>query len=144
MPNLFGRASAVDADHARLRAAWRHLRQRFRGANASGRSVDSWQLIAEFASELRAHFAEEESGGYFGALVEERPQLQAQVEQLRAEHRVITALLDRVLAAGAEAVNLGSLDAQVRELLNQFQHHEQAEAILLQDFFACDVGGEGP
>ena len=143
MPNLFGRASAVEADHAHLRDAWKRLRQlaAAEGPEAEQRA-ELWPLILEFGRELREHFAAEEEGGYFGALLDERPELSSQIERLRIEHQEIAALI-----AGLEASSPGwnaELGLQLGQLLDRFQQHERAEAKMLQDFFGRDQGGEGP
>jgi hypothetical protein len=142
MPNLFGRASAVEADHAHLRDAWKRLRQ-FAGAQGPDAvsSADVWPLILEFDRELREHFAAEEQEGYFGALVEEKPELRSQIERLRVEHREIAALAAE-LEAGSPAWD-AERQSRLGRLLDRFRDHERAEAKMLQDFFGRDEGGEG-
>jgi hypothetical protein len=143
IPNLFGRASAVEADHAHLRDTWSRLRQ-LAGTQEPEAQPDAelWPLIQEFGRELREHFLAEEAGGYFGALAEERPALRPQIEHLRGEHREIVALLSE-LEAGSAGWN-AELCSRLKQLLGRFQEHERAEARMLQDFFGRDEGGEGP
>jgi hypothetical protein len=143
MPNLFGRASAVEADHAHLREAWKRLRQLAvaQGPAAEPRA-EIWPLILEFGRELREHFSAEEEGGYFGALLDERPELSSQIEHLRLEHQEIAALV-----ANLEASSPGwnaELRLHLGQLLDRFQQHERAEAKMIQEFFGRDEGGEGP
>jgi hemerythrin len=144
VPNLFGRATAVAADHAHLRTVWKSLREILNsGGLAFHPRVDAWKLIDEFASELKEHFAAEEADGYFGALVDERPVLHALVDRLRQEHREMLELVAILLAPveGTEAAS--ELDSVMRDLLDRFQRHERAEAQMLQEFFGRDEGGEG-
>ena len=144
VPDLFGRATAVAADHAHLRSIWKRLRALVHsGRLAEKPRADEWQLLDEFAGELRVHFAAEEADGYFGVLVEERPELRALVERLQGEHREILELVAKVFAQGDLAMSVGELDSGVRELLDRFQSHERAEAQMLQEFFGRDDGGEG-
>jgi hypothetical protein len=142
IPNLFGRASAVEADHARLRETWTRLRELVAATHQHGEPhAELWPLVREFSRELREHFSAEEAGGYFAALTEQRPELGAQIERLRGEHREILAL-----SAGLESSSPGwdaGLGSQLRRLLDRFQQHERAEAKMLQDFFGRDQGGEG-
>jgi hypothetical protein len=143
IPNLFGRASAVEADHGHLRDIWTRLRQ-LAGAQGPGAESRSelWPLILEFGRELREHFAAEEEGGYFGALLEERAELSSQIEHLRIEHQEIAALVAE-LEASSPGWN-AELGSQLVGLLDRFQQHERAEAKMLQEFFGRDEGGEGP
>jgi hypothetical protein len=142
IPNLFGRASAVEADHAHLRETWTRLRRLAGKQQAEAQpGAELWPLILEFGRELREHFTAEEAGDYFGALAEEQPQLRSQIDHLRGEHREIVALLNELeAAAGSGSVEFGS---RLNQLLSRFQQHEGAEAKLLQDFFGRDEGGEG-
>ena len=143
VPNLFGRATAVAADHAHLRTVWKRLREIVHsGGLAFHPRADASKLIDQFASELREHFAAEEADGYFGALVDERPELHTLVERLRQEHREMLELVAALLAPleGGEA---SDRDSVMRDLLDRFQHHERAEAQMLQEFFGRDDGGEG-
>jgi hypothetical protein len=143
IPNLFGRASAVEADHAHLRDAWKRLRQL---AGAQGPPAEPraelWPLILEFGRELREHFAAEEEGGYFDALLEERPELSSPIGRLRVEHQEIAALVAE-LEASSPGWN-AELRLQLEQLLDRFQQHERAEAKIIQDFFGRVEGGEGP
>ena len=142
IPNLFGRASAVEADHAHLRDAWRRLRE-LAGTQRPETEpcAELWPLIFEFGRELREHFTAEETGGYFVALTEERPQLHVRIDRLRDDHRAIVALLVE-LEGGLGSWN-DELCSRLSLLLNRFRQHERAEAKLLQDFFGRDDCGEG-
>lgn len=143
-PDLFGRATAVAADHAHLRTVWKSLREILRsGGLAFHPRAHAWQLVSEFASELSEHFAAEEADGYFGALVVERPELNALVERLRSEHQEMLEIVGRLLVAGEQAWVTADVDSEMRELLDRFQSHERAEAQMLQEFFGRDEGGEG-
>ena len=142
VPDLFGRATAVAADHAHLRTVWKSLREiAHSGEPASGSRENALNLVAEFASELKEHFAAEEADGYFGALIEQRPELATLVTRLRGEHQEMLALVATLLARGENAAV--DFDSDMRKLLDRFQSHERAEARMLQEFFGRDEGGEG-
>jgi hemerythrin len=144
VPDLFGRATAVTADHAHLRTVWKSLREIVRsGGLAFHPRTDASKFIDEFASELREHFAAEEAEGYFGALVAERPELHSLVGRLRQEHREMLELVALLLAPIESGEAAGDLDSVMRDLLDRFHHHERAEAQMLQEFFGRDEGGEG-
>ncbi len=144
VPDLFGRATAVAADHAQLRTVWKRLREIVQsGGLGFHPREDAWQLVLEFASELREHFAAEEAEGYFGALAEERPELQPLIERLRREHGEMLEIIATVLAPGESAWAAATFHAEMLDLLDRFQSHERAEAKMLQEFFGRDEGGEG-
>jgi hypothetical protein len=135
LPNLFGRASAVEADHAHLRAAWTRLQNLVRGPHTASSSTESWPLINEFVLELRAHFAAEEEG-YFDTLVELRPGLSQRVEGLRSDHAAILGLLDELLALETRPEPHGELEPRLALVLVRLERHEHEETSLLQEFFA--------
>jgi hypothetical protein len=144
VPTLFGRATAVAADHAHLRTVWKKLREIIQsGGLAFHPRDDAWRLVSEFASELKEHFAAEEADGYFGALVEERPELHALVARLRREHGEMLEIIAVVLAPGESAWTAADFATEMLDLLDRFQNHERAEARMLQEFFGRDDGGEG-
>jgi hypothetical protein len=141
LPDLFGRASTVSADHAHLRAIWARLRKLFTSEPTGAVPRDEkWQLICEFTSEVTLHFAAEEAEGHFGALEAQCHELRPRISKLREEHAQITVRINELLAARG-TLEPSELDAKLRSLLEQFQLHETGEAALLQEFFGRDNVG---
>ncbi len=141
LPNLFGRASAVEADHEHLRSSWARLQELAAGSRGTSSSEEAWTLVREFANELRAHFAAEEEG-YFDALLAEQPDLQTRIEQLRGDHRVIAGLFEELMALEMRPGPSGEFEPRLSVVLVRLQRHEHAERGLLQEFFARADGGE--
>ena len=105
--------------------------------------VEINHLLSRFSADLSANFATEEQDGYFASLVAVRPECDALVAHLHAEHvqlkEKVDALRNRARAVGRDP-QLGSL---LGRTLDQFQAHERCENRLLQEFFLLDEGGEG-
>lgn len=142
LPDLFGRASTVAADHARLRDIWARLRKLVstQDTEAAAPRDEQLQLIGEFAIELTAHFAAEEADSHFGALEEQCHDLRPRISTLRDEHARITVQVTEILTSQA-TLKPSELNAKVQWLLDDYQRHETAEAALLQEFFARDNAG---
>ena len=89
---------------------------------------------------LLQHFAAEEEDGYFGSLRAERPDLDARIERLKAQHAPV---LEKV----AEAVEkmsharLDIIEEDVRAVLQTLREHEAGERALMQDAANLDLGG---
>jgi hypothetical protein len=105
--------------------------------------VEINRLLSRFSADLSANFATEEQDGYFESLVAVRPECDALVAHLHAEHVLLTEAVEALRnRARTERRNplLGSL---LSRTLDQFQTHERSENRLLQEFFLLDEGGEG-
>ncbi len=100
-------------------------------------------LLDELVRAMGVHFEAEEDEGYFGALVEERPELDLPIQRLRAEHRRMSARGAELLALAESSRAPREVASKLRELLDTFDAHERAENQLLQDFFGLDEGGAG-
>jgi len=144
MPSLFGRATAVAADHVRLRSLRSRLEE-LSGAPEMLADADrgARELTDELVRAIGVHFEAEEDEGYFGALVAGRPELGPPIERLRAEHRRISARGAELLALSESSRVPREVASRLRELLDSFDAHESAENELLQDFFGRDEGGAG-
>jgi hypothetical protein len=139
LPNLFGRASSVQADHEHLKHTWARLRELTGAQGGVVSDQRTWDLVRGFAAELLAHFSAEETD-YFVALRDEQPALAPRIEHLQADHAAIRGLLAELLALEARSRNL---EQPLRVVLDRLEKHEHAETTLLQEFFGRVHGGEG-
>jgi hypothetical protein len=138
LPDLFGRASTVAADHARLRALWKRLRNvAFEETHDPPSHEEKWHLIWEFACETTEHFTAEEASAHFGALEEQCRELRPKIAELRKEHAQITLLIYELLIARGTA-KPAEQDEKLRSLLERYQQHEEAEAAVFRLFFTGD------
>src|SRR6185503_2880931 len=95
---LFRRISAVQRDHTALLEMVSRLRELQTTLRELGDDTppQPLHLVQDFALELYAHFGAEESDGYFGTLVSERPSLGSRVESLRSDHAQIVRTLANI------------------------------------------------
>ena len=96
------------------------------------------QLLTALSVTLERHFATEEAEGYFGAVAAERPSLLPGIADLRAEHTAMLETAAALSAISAEDSGWAELSAPTRRLIERLRAHEQAESLLLQDFFTRD------
>lgn len=101
-------------------------------------------LMGELAALLEIHFAHEEEGGYFTELVEMAPELSARVEQLRQEHRemsaTIRAMHSRLRHASSTPVWFEAICRDFSHFLNRCESHQHEENLLAQEGYLRDMG----
>jgi hypothetical protein len=145
-PSLFGRATAVLGEHAALLQTVRELRELCGGLrDAEGRpAVVVSRLLDDFSEQLLAHFAAEEAGGYFGAVVTECPHLSTRVERLRGEHGEMARAIGPVRALAGDAAGHRELAGLLSDLLGVLEEHEQGESLVMRDFLAWEREQDAP
>jgi hypothetical protein len=138
IPSLFGRVTAVLGEHADLYKGLKRLRRLSEGLAAGERSADaeSRRAVCDFLAELSSHFAKEETGDYFGLLVDERPALRSDVHALIAEHRAMAEAGVRIEAAFIDGMPATELAGDISRLLDTLERHERRENTLLQEYFS--------
>jgi hypothetical protein len=102
--------------------------------------VELGALLTSLRSDLVAHFAREERGGYLAEVVNERPELETQVTVLLDEHAQIRDELDELVTVVVTEPN-ADLIARVVRLLDTLDSHEQRETTLWQKATLTDLGG---
>lgn len=139
LPSLFGRFTAILQDHDHLAKTLRRLRAMC-AALEDGQS----QLPPELAPEvllgqlqvgLAAHFGAEESGDYFGVVVEEEPGLSTQIAGLKWEHMTMLHATEVLCELAKDRGRWLYLPTPTRELVAELERHEQAESKLLRNLF---------
>lgn len=144
MPTFFGRATAVVADHERLRLATDRLRALGSALrDAFSEELEPRALLEEFRGQIAEHFAAEESDGYFGELATELPSLNAHVGRLRTDHRRMLELTNDLLRLADDEAGYVELAGGITRLLDHLRSHEHAENLLLQEYFLRDDRGGG-
>jgi hemerythrin len=139
-PSLFGRATAVLGEHAALLETVGQLRE-LCGAlrDADGRpAVVVTRLLDDFSAQLLAHFAAEEAGGYFGAVVTECPHLTPRVDRLRSEHDLMAQAIEPVRALAGNTRDHRDLADLLSDLLERLEQHEQGERHVMRDFLSWE------
>jgi len=138
MPSLFGRFTAIWKDHEHLGTALRELTALCAVLEEDGAvppALAPPRLFAALAAELKQHFAAEESADYFGTVVDEEPELAAEIAALKSEHATLLGAVDVLSKLAADQGRWPHLPAPTRLLILQLKRHEGAESQLLRSFF---------
>ena len=139
LPSLFGRFTAIFQDHDHLGKTLRRLREMC-SALESGQALLPPELapdvlIAELRKDLAVHFGAEESAEYFGVVVEEEPNLTADIAGLKNEHVAMLHAIDMLSQLSNDHARWFHLPAPTRELVAELERHERAESTLLRNLF---------
>lgn len=141
-PPLFGRLTMVLNDHRQLEVTLVSLRrmcvQVESGGGGPASELDPAALIGSLIQSLSAHFAVEESPGYFGTVVSDRPALAEAVAELTAEHSEMLVTLRALHAVSASEASWQELPVPLLELVDRLERHERAETRLMREFFESD------
>jgi len=92
----------------------------------------------EFANALVAHFEAEESLRHFKDLLDARPELQQQVDDLIADHRTMILTIEQVRDCLLAANSADKLSRELRRLLEAFAAHERAESAIIRAAYGDD------
>ncbi len=111
---------------------------------------EKWIItVTDFFDHLRAHcikhMALEGQGGYMLPVVERRPALSKEVDQLAHEHTEITRIMDGIHDALHElkpddALLIRDCCRRVQDCLSYIEHHENTENLLVMSAFTDDIG----
>ena len=113
------------------------------------RKLGSLRFISQsFQRHLEHVMALEEYDGYMNVVTESYPEFTDRTTKLRAEHDRFRETLDRInyrldRLSPAEAAKFDQACAQLNQLLDDINDHNQRETALIQAAFLEDVGGEG-
>jgi len=142
--HLLCNGAAVLAEHDALRATVARMRGLCDALSDENRPplVEIDRLLNRFSADLSANFATEEQDGYFASLVAARPECDALVAHLHAEHVLLSDAIDTLRNRARTGRKNPQLGVLLGRTLDQFQAHERAENRLLQEFFLLDDGGE--
>lgn len=103
--------------------------------------------LADLRQQLKAHYAEEESGGCLEEAVTRCPSLSGETKAIVAEHPVLDRMLEQLVAQTRKpAVSTADVQRDYRTFAEKLHAHEAAENRLLQMAFgteAADYDVEG-
>ncbi len=112
-------------------------------------AINHWpeliSLLAELRDQLAIHFTLEEAYGYFDDAIDIAPQLSAQAETLRGEHRnlfpQICELADKIAEVSVESEEQTSHFIKgLGHFKHAFEKHEEAELKLILESLDDDLG----
>lgn len=113
------------------------------------RKLGSLRFVSQsFQRHLEHVMALEEYDGYMNIVTESYPQLTERTEKLRQEHDRFRETLGRLnyrleRISPAELAAFEENCAELNQLLEEINDHNQRETALIQEAFLEDVGGEG-
>lgn len=95
----------------------------------------------ELQESLTSHMSFEEEGGFMRPVIEVRPHLVSQVEELRKEHCLFRQSLTDISSklSGSGALGTGA-EPVIMDLLARIRWHEERETSLILDAFSHDMG----
>lgn len=108
--------------------------------------------VRDFFEHFRAHcikhMALEGQDGYMLPVVERRPALSQEVDQLAHEHTEITKIMDGIHEAihglkGDDALLIRDCCRRIQDCLSYVEHHEHTENLLVMSAFTDDIGTKG-
>lgn len=140
LPSLFGRATII-FHHDQLAKTLRRLRTMC-AALDDGQAhlpaeLSPQALLGQLQGELAAHFQAEESGDYFGVVVEEEPSLAPQVAGLKWEHMTMLHAAEVLCQLAKDRDRWLYLPIPTRQLVAELVRHELAESRLLRNLFSA-------
>ncbi len=136
-------ANARRGRRSHLLAQHRSLRESLGLIAATGELSRLVPLLEDMRAQLEPHFAEEEAqDGLADAVGSSAPRHLRQLEHLMAEHRVLLATLDALVARGRAMLGGPFRDyvGEIRALSRRLQQHESQETALLSDAVHADIG----
>ncbi len=97
---------------------------------------------------LQKHMALEERDGYLPTVLEHRPTLSGEVDQLRNEHRELARLMDGIHQAlhevqTADGLIIRDCCSRIGNFLGYIEQHESRENALVLSVFTNDIGTRG-
>jgi CheY-like chemotaxis protein len=139
LPTLFGRLTAV-LDNRRHPAPVERLEAFCSDSGTQGepRSAANEQasLLMDASRDLSEQFAKEEAAGYYGVVLDERPELASRIAELKRDHVAILRVLELLHEVSSVASLRQQLVACTRGLASKLRAHEADERLLLEELFA--------
>jgi hypothetical protein len=145
LPSLFGRFTAILQDHDNLAKTLRSLRALCAaledGTDLLPAELSPKRLLEELRADLTGHFGAEESPEYFGAVMDEAPELVPAIGGLKWEHMTMLHAVEVLCGIALDRARWRDLAAPTRELIGQLERHERAESALLRRLFTPRSSG---
>jgi len=98
--------------------------------------------LEQFRSELGAHFAFEEKGGYMSDIAAAHPELSLKISGLEGQHGLMLSRLDTLIELAATPDTCAVKDGLI-SLFERFESHERAEREILLESSCRDLGDSG-
>jgi hypothetical protein len=137
---LFRASGAGPAERGRLDATLARVGELYEALLVGHPGLDPVTVLSELRDDLALHFALEEAGPYFGAVVRERPSLGHGITELQHEHLALLERLDTLSPMADDPRRSAELAGAILDLIGEFRRHEHKETELLQELVLRDDG----
>lgn len=141
-PSIAAWSGSSNTSHMALFKSMRQLKELIRPHEDRERAALVDQLI-HVRNVLAEHFAFEQRPQYLAGVLEQNPELEHKVQELRSEHLVLSEGLDNLIEDGlVSRCPIQELRKRTLEWLSLIRFHESRENRLLQDAIDLDIGTE--
>jgi len=116
-------------------------------------ALDDWLLglragFQRLLTHLQRHYAAKTQGGYLTPVVEQRPSLSKQVEQMCGEHSEILHMGEKIheelaIVIAEQKLLVADICARVQRFMAIVADHDQREIMLTMYVFSQDIGETG-
>ena len=138
LPTVFGRLSTILTGHEQLSKTLEQVTELCSaievGRDPLSVELDPRRVLGTLSSELFRHFEAEESAAHFGTVAEERPDLLAEIVELKAEHRAMLETMKDLAWIAEDPARWSELPSPALALVERLRAHERAEAELVRGF----------
>jgi hypothetical protein len=138
LPTVFGRLSTILTEHEHLSKTLGQVSEMCSaidvGRDPSSLGLDPRSLLGALRAELSRHFEAEESPAHFGTVADERPDLLAEIVELKTEHRSMLETVKHLTLMAEDRARWSELPPPALGLVERLRAHERAEAELVQGF----------
>jgi hypothetical protein len=139
-----GRLAELRTQHDRLGALFAALSELVGSIALDPESrARALHLLDDLESQLPAHFAYEEAGGYLSEELAAAPRLRHRAGRLQREHRELSLRLSHFArhARAGEATDWKGLAEELRDFIDAVRQHELEENRLIRSALMDDLGG---
>lgn len=137
-------SEGIAREHQELRELLRRVDEAVSAGESAGPKLQT--VLGELSDELRVHFTQEETDGYFTDIVGRAPHLTDKVKELGRQHLdflvTVRELIDLAGDSASTTEGRDRFEKSYRQFIEQFLAHEAAENDLVQEAYTTDIGSK--
>lgn len=145
-PSYFGRPEGVLAQAEAVRTTVESLKRvaTVLVTTPAQDPLEARRLLATLCMSLAVYFDAGEARRYFGALLDERPDLQEGVDDLLNGRGLLRDSVTYVRRMAFRTADMGDLARGISRIVERFERHEESENHLVQRFFRNEGATSAP